>query len=110
MRLTQLAAKPTLVKVTLDSEDIIKNYGEALDFWVYDRQDLSSFVKIASLDVTKFDELASLMNTMILDEHGEPVVKEGLALPSDVMMAAIQKVVDVLGKPQVLTSVTSAQK
>jgi hypothetical protein len=100
MKLTQLAAKPTLVKITLDEEKIVQAYGEPLEFWVYDRQDLDSFVKIATLDVSQFDKLASFINTMILDEDGNPVVKEGFALPNDVMMAAIQKVVDALGKPQ----------
>jgi hypothetical protein len=107
MKLTQLAAKPQLIKITLDDEEIKTNYGDALEFWIYDRQDLETFAKLAMVDAKHFDKLASLINGMILDEDGTPVVKEGTALPADVMMKAIQKVVDVLGKPIATSTSTS---
>jgi len=110
MKLSQLAAKPQLIKITLDEEDIVKNYGDALEFWIYDRQDMDSFVKLATLDVNQFDKLAGTVNDMILNEDGTKVVKDGLALPTDVMMKAIQKVIEVLGKPQVSTSTKPDQK
>ena len=99
MKLSQLAAKPQLVRIELDTPEIREAYGDSLEFWVYDRQDLDAFVKLATLDTSNFDQLAKLVNAMILDETGAPVVSEGLALPSDVMMAAIQKVIETLGKP-----------
>jgi len=109
MLLTKLASKPQLVKVTLDSPEIVASYGESLDFFMYDRQDLDGFVRLASLDVKQFDQLAALMNNMILDQEGKAVVSDGLALPADVMMAAIQKVVEILGKPLASTSPTLTQ-
>lgn len=36
---------------------------------------------------------------MILDENGNVIAKEGLVLPVSILMKAIQKVVEVLGKP-----------
>jgi len=107
MKLTQLAAKPQLIKITLDEEDIVTNYGDALEFWIYDRQDLETFAKLAMVDAKQFDKLAGLINNMILDEDGTPVVKNGFALPADVLMKAIQKVVDVLGKPIATSTSTS---
>lgn len=109
MKLSKLAGKPQLVKITLDDEETVKAYGDSLEFWIYDRQDLDSFVKLATLDAKNFDKLASEVNKLILDEDGTPVVKEGLALPADLMMKAIQKVIEILGKPLVLTSTTSPQ-
>jgi hypothetical protein len=106
MKLSQLAAKPQLVKITLDDEETKSNYGDELEFWIYDRQDMDNFVKLATLDVAQFDKLANTVNEMILNEDGSKVVKDGLALPTDIMMKAIQKVIEVLGKPQVLTSQT----
>ena len=106
MKLSQLAAKPQLVRIELDTQEIRDNYGDSLEFWVYDRQDLDAFVKLATLDTSNFDQLAKLVNAMILDESGALVVQDGLALPSDVMMAAIQKVIETLGKPVRSTSVT----
>lgn len=108
MKLTQLAARPQLIKITLDDEDTVTNYGDALEFWIYDRQDLETFAKLAMVDAKQFDKLAGLINEMILDEDGSPVVKNGLVLPSDVLMKAIQKVVDVLGKPIATSTLTSS--
>lgn len=109
MKLAKLAAKPQLVKITLDDEETVKHYGDALEFWIYDRQDLDTFVKLATLDSKNFDKLAAEVNKLILDEDGTAVVKEGLALPADLMMKSIQKVIECLGKPQVLTSPTPQQ-
>jgi hypothetical protein len=100
MKLSQLAAKPQLIRIELDTPEIKEIYKDSLEFWVYDRQDMDVFVKLATLDVTNFEKLTSLVNAMILDETGQPIVREGLALPSDVLMAAIQKVIEMLGKPQ----------
>jgi hypothetical protein len=60
---------------------------------------MDTFVKLATLDSTQFDKLAALVNSMILDEDGSQIVKEGLTLPTPIMVKAIQKVVEVLGKP-----------
>jgi hypothetical protein len=98
MKLSQLAAKPQLIRVVLDDEETVEEYGE-LEFWIYDRQDMDTFVKLATLEHTQFDKIAGIVNSMILDEDGTAVVKDGLTLPLPVMMKAIQKVVEVLGKP-----------
>jgi hypothetical protein len=110
MKLSQLAAKPQLIRIELDTEEIKQNYGDTLEFWVYDRQDMDTFIKLATLDVANFDKLTGLVNAMILDETGQPVVRDGLALPSDVLMAAIQKVIEILGKPVRSTSETPTEK
>ena len=100
MKLSQLAAKPQLIRIELDTPEIVEQYQDTLEFWVYDRQDMDVFIKLATLDVNNFEKLTSLVNAMILDDTGAPVVKDGLTLPSDVLMAAIQKVIEILGKPQ----------
>ena len=100
MKLSQLAAKPQLIRIELDSPEIKEQYNDTLEFWVYDRQDMDVFVKLATLDVNNFEKLTSLVNAMILDDTGTPVVRDGLTLPADVLMSAIQKVIEILGKPQ----------
>ena len=110
MKLSQLAAKPQLIRIELDTPEIKEQYNDTLEFWVYDRQDMEVFVKLATLDVNNFEKLTSLVNAMILDESGSPVVKDGLTLPSDVLMAAIQKVIEILGKPQKSISESPAVK
>lgn len=110
MKLSQLAARPQLIRIELDTPEIVEQYKDTLEFWVYDRQDMDVFVKLATLDVNNFEKLTSLVNAMILDDTGAPVVRDGLTLPSDVLMAAIQKVIEILGKPQKSISESPAVK
>ena len=100
MKLSQLAAKPQLIQIILDDEDIRKQYGDALEFYVYDRQDMDTFIKLATLDSKDFSKLTDLINSLILDEQGSPIVKDGMILPSDILIKAIQRVVETLGKHQ----------
>lgn len=98
MKLTQLAAKPQLVKIELNDEDTVKEFGEALEFWMWDRQPLDKYVRLAQIKHENFGELVKAVNEMILDEEGNPVIKDELCLPATVMTRAIGKVVEVLGK------------
>lgn len=109
MKLSQLAAKPQLIEVLLDDQETVDKYGEALSFWIYDRQDMQTFVKLATMEFKDFEKIAELVNKMILDETGQQVVKDDHVLPTDLMMKSIQKVVEVLGKPQTTTTPISQE-
>ena len=98
MKLTQLTAKPQLIKMTLDDEDIVKEYGEALEFWIYDRQPMDQFVRLAQMKPEDFQDMVAMVNGMVLDEEGNPVVKDDLVLPTGIMTKVIGKVVETLGK------------
>ena len=98
MKLTQLAAKPQLVKVELNDEDVVKEFGEALEFYIWDRQPMDKFIRLAQMKGEDMSELIAAVNDMVLDEEGNPVVKDGLVLPTNVMTKVIGKVVETLGK------------
>lgn len=98
MKLTQLAAKPQLVKITIDDEDTVKEYGEAVEFWVWDRQPIERFVRMATLNTDNFGALVEAVNEMVLDEAGKPICSDGLTLPAGIMTRVINKVVETLGK------------
>jgi hypothetical protein len=98
MKLTQLAAKPQLVKITIDEEDVIKQYGEPLEFWIYDRQPLDKFIRLAQMQADNFADLVMAINEMVLDEEGNKIITEELTLPTNVMTKVIGKVVETLGK------------
>jgi hypothetical protein len=53
---------------------------------------------MATLGQDNFGEIIKLVNTLVLNEQGEPVLKEGESLPTDVMMVVINAVVERLGK------------
>ena len=98
MKLTQLAAKPQLVKIEISDEDIVKEFGEPLEFWIWDRQPMDRFVKLAQMKGEDMTELVAAVNDMVLDEDANPIVKDGLVLPTNVMTKVIGKVVETLGK------------
>lgn len=98
MKLSQLAAKPQLIKVEMSDEEVIKQYGEALEFWIWDRQDMEKFVRLATLDYQNFGEVTSLVKELLLDEEGNPIIKDDVVLPTNILMKAITTVIDALGK------------
>lgn len=98
MKLQQLAAKPQLIKLVLDDEDTVKQYGEPVEFFVYDRQPIDKFVKLATLNSENTAELITLVNEMVLDEAGLPITRDGAVLPMDITSKVIGKVVERLGK------------
>jgi len=98
LKLTQLASKPQLIKVTVADEEIVKTYGDELEFWIWDRQPIDQFIKMATTGAGDYAEMIRMVNELILDEDGNKVIKEGEALPNDVMITVINKVVERLGK------------
>lgn len=98
MDLLKLAAKPQLVKVEINDEDTIQEFGEPLEFYVHDRQDMDKFVKLATLDYSNFASVGDVVKDMILDAEGNHILKDGNTLPTQILMKAIQQVIEVLGK------------
>ena len=100
MKLTELATKPQLIKVILDDEEIVAQYKEPLEFYVWDKQPISKFLKFAqtSQDSQDYSELVDFASELVLDEDGQSVIADGVVLPSGVMIKCINKVVEQLGK------------
>lgn len=98
MELLKLAAKPQLVKVEINDEDTIAEFGEALEFYVHDRQDMDKFVKLATIDYSNFASVGDIVKDMILDAEGNHILTDGNTLPTQILMKAIQAVIEILGK------------
>jgi hypothetical protein len=97
MKLSQLAAKPTLIKIELDDETIIEEYGESLEFWIYDRQPIDTYVRMATVGENSPGEMIKLVNAMVMDENGEIIARDGMVFPSKIMAKILTKVVERLG-------------
>jgi len=99
MKLAELSKKPQLTKLVIDREDLIEKDGEELEFFVYDRQPIHVFSKIAqsskSEDLTEY--LALLQDT-VLDENGDPVMTEESLLPLDLLTECMKLIGEHLGK------------
>ena len=98
LKLTQLASKPQLIKITLDNAELTERYGDELEFWIYDRQPIDQFIKMATTGADNYGEMIKMVNEMILDEAGSRVITGDDVLPNDVMVAVISAVVERLGK------------
>lgn len=97
MKLSQLASEPQLQKIILDDEATVKEYGEAIEFWVYDRQDMDTYMKMATLKDNDFATITGLVKDMILDEKGKPILDGDRQLPVALMIKVVERVVQNLG-------------
>lgn len=98
MKLSEITSTPKLVEIKIDDEETLKEYGEALSFHTWDRQPLDVFLRLANIDTKNTGELITIVKTLILDEKGKEIVTDKSMLPVNVLMKAIQKVTDILGK------------
>jgi hypothetical protein len=98
MKLSQLSAKPQLIDIHLDDEDTIKEFGEPIEFWTWDRQPMDVFMKLANADQNNTSSVIEIVKTLILDEKGKEILKDDIMLPTHVLMKAISKVTEILGK------------
>lgn len=98
MKLSQLAAKPQLVKVVLDDQDTLEQFGEALEFYTWDRQPMEVFIKMAAVDSANYASVIDTIKTLVLDEEGKEILKDDVMLPTSVLTRVVTKVVGSLGK------------
>jgi hypothetical protein len=98
MKINQIASKPQLIKVILDDEATIKELGEELEFWTWDRQPLDKFMKLASVKQDNPVEIIDVVRDLILDEHGKVVIQGDVMLPTQILIRSIQKVTEAFGK------------
>jgi hypothetical protein len=99
MKLSQIAAKPKLIEVSVDDEEIIKEYEEALTFFTWDRQPMDVFTRMANL--SESNDIAGLLDivrTLVLDEDGKEILTKESTLPTSILMKVIKKVTEHLGK------------
>jgi len=101
MQLKELAQKPKLERVTVTDEVVVKAYGEPLEFYMWDRQDLPTYLKLANMKDNQ-DQLFDVVKDVVLDEKGDQVLGDGELLPVDIMVPVLAAAMAQLGniKPQ----------
>lgn len=105
MLISQVAKKPTLLKMDLDDAKIIETYGDIITFYMYDNVDLNTYFNFFKVQQDEDGtELNKLIRKIVLDEHGKPVVKEDEMLPVDICFAALVKINENLGKSKAMSS------
>lgn len=111
MKLETLASKPQLIKIEIADEAIVKTYGETIEFWIYDRQDMDVYMTMASLSGASNNlvEVAKLVKDLIHNEDGQPILTDGQMLPMDIMVKVIEETLKRLGNSQTQTSPETTQ-
>ena len=56
------------------------------------------FMKLANMTNSETGNIIDIVKTLILDEEGKQILKDDAMLPTHVLMKAITKVTDILGK------------
>jgi hypothetical protein len=97
-KISELAAQPQLKELVLDAEEIVKEYGEPVKIWTWDRQPLSTFVRLATTDASDYAAMVDTLKDLILDESGEPVLREGRVLPPMILVASMNAITTQMGK------------
>lgn len=100
MKLKDLATTPKLEKLTINKTDLVEKYGDELDFYVYDRQPLDVYGKLANADKMDMGETMEVVSELILDEEGKKVCQEDQQLPLDLQVEAMTLIGNFLGKQQ----------
>lgn len=98
MDLKQLVARPELVKITINDEDTIREFGEAIDFWTWNRQPLDVFLKLSEGFTGDQKKLTEISRTLILDSTGQPVMTGDELIPTSLMVRAVAEILQLLGK------------
>lgn len=98
MKLSQLTAKPQLIQIVIDDEETVTEFGEQLEFYTWDRQPMDVFMKLANAQSSDATGIIEIVRTLILDESGKQILDNDNMLPVNILMKAIGKVTDLLGK------------
>jgi len=104
MKLSELAAKPQLINVVLDQPAIVERYGEPIEFYIYDRQNMETYMALSQVDGNNITAIAGVVVPLILNEDGTQMIEPDGVLPIDVLIAAVNGVVIRLGNPKSQTT------
>lgn len=99
MDISKFAKKPELMKMEIDDQDIVKEYGDAVTFYIYDNIDISTYFDFYKVQQEQDGvKLQALMRKIILKEDGKPALAADEMLPMDLTLAALVKINENLGK------------
>ncbi len=97
MDLRAAALKPKLQKITLDSEYVTAEYGEPLEFYMWDRQSMPVYIQLSTISNDDTAGMIQAIRELVLNSAGELMLSGDEELPPQVMIDMINAVVTHLG-------------
>jgi len=98
MKINQIASKPKLIKLIVDDEETLGEFGEEVEFYTWDRQPLETFMKVASTSQENPNGIIEIASELILDEEGKQVIQDDVTVPNKLLIKMVEKVISTLGK------------
>jgi len=106
VNIKDFASKSELIEMIIDNDDIIEKYGEPITFHTYNIVRMSTYFDFFNArSNNEFSNLDKMMKSMILDKDGNRILADDEDLPIDIAAAVINKLGEVLGKPQSKASI-----
>lgn len=101
MDISNFVKKPQLIEVAIDDEEIVKNYGEPIKFWMRDYVDLDTYFDFYRYQKeSSSEQLMVTLRKIILKADGTKAISDDEVLPLDLTLAVLVKVNDNLGKSE----------
>ena len=94
----EFARKPELIKIELDSEDIQREFGDSVVFYMKDFVDISTYFDFFQAQAESSDQLSVILQRLILTEDGLPALTPDRQLPASLAIAALTRINETLGK------------
>ncbi len=114
MELAKLVSKRQLVKVEINDKEfvdqeytirdkngkvtVLKPKGETVEFYTWDRMQLSEFMSMAQSEDDVSSEMENRMVAMVLDKAGNKIFDEDAALTKDLLAVLVNKLLETMGK------------
>lgn len=96
--LKDLSSKPKLVSLVINSPEVVEEFGDELEFFILDRMSSEQYVELISMDKTDVRAMYMMLKDMILDEEGLPVIDSERTLPPKLLVEAVVKITEHMGK------------
>ena len=111
MFLETLVNEPQLVEIKIDKAEIVEKYGEALVFYIHDRQDLDTYMQLAKMSGEDgLGDMSNITKKLIRDKNGKLILEGKGMLPPDIMIAVIEESIKQLGNLVAQTSPEPVEK
>lgn len=105
MDISNLAKRPELVKLEITDEDIVKEFGETISFYMLDHIDVATYFNFYKFQQNQdSDLLMEVLRKIVLKEDGSPAIDKDQVLPVNLTLAVLVKVNDFLGKSNTKTT------
>jgi hypothetical protein len=106
--ISEFARKPELIKIELDDPAVIEEFGDTVVFYMKDFVDINTYFDFFQSQSENHGRIGAILQKLILNEKGEPVLKEGEELPATLAVLALTKVNEALGKSKTKPSTNTA--